>query len=71
MKYDEVLVSSDANEASDKEELKLANAQLLLSSPAKTGSQISPVNEDQQNPDFCMKVRKTVEELKNEKEIYY
>ena len=54
MKSDEVLVSSNANEDSDKEELKVTNPQLLLSSPAKTGSQVYPVNEDQQKADFCI-----------------
>ena len=71
MKSDEVLVISDTNEDSDEEKLKPTNPQLLLFSPAKTGFQVSPVNEDQQNPDFCIKVQKQVEELKNEKEIYY
>ena len=62
MKSDEVIVISDTKEDSDEEEVKLTNPKLLLSSPAKTGSQVSPVNEDQQNPDFCIKVQKQVEE---------
>ena len=59
MKSDEVLVISDTKEDSDEEELKLTNLQLLLSSPAKTGSQVSPVNEDQKNPRFLYKGSET------------